>query len=117
MSTIPLDPSRSILTIIIVNSRIETLPIELNPAVLVYGMLPLVAVSKGGDGSGESGLKAVVMKRFPSNWSVYVDVYGDGFVEAKGNNQQVNASSDKQFPSPEWIAQKVKDHVEGLPKQ
>ena len=104
-------------TIIIVNSRIETLPIELSPAVLVYGMLPLVAVSKGGDGSGESGLKAVVMKRFPSNWSVYVDVYGDGFVEAKGNNQQVNASSDKQFPSPEWIAQKVKDHVEGLPKQ
>ena len=63
----------------------------------------------------DSGLKAVVMKRFPADWTVYVDI-GDGFVDARGS-QPVVDSSDKMFPSPEWIAQRVQTYVEGLPKQ
>lgn len=103
-------------TIIIVNSRIETLPLELDSAVLVYGLLPLIARSKGDDeGNGEAGLKVVAMKRFPADWAVYVDVYGDGFVEAAG--PQSADSSEKLFPPPEWIAQRVQQHVEGLSKQ
>ena len=49
-------------TIIIVNSRMETLPRELDPAVLAYGILPLIARSKGNDIGNEAGLKAVVVK-------------------------------------------------------
>jgi len=101
-------------TVIIVNSRMETLPRELDPAVLVYGILPLIAVSKGNDDGNEAGLKAVVMKRYPAEWAVYVDVNGDGFVATKGTQ---SGGSDKQFPSPEWIAQRVQAHVKGLPKQ
>ena len=103
-------------TIIIVNSRMETLPRELDPAVLAYGILPLIARSKGNDIGNEAGLKAVVMKRFPADWAVYVDVYGDGFVEATGSQSRTDGS-DKQFPSPEWIARRVQAHVEGLSKQ
>jgi hypothetical protein len=62
-------------TIVIVNPRFETDPGEMDGAVLVYGMLPLVAASRnaeadagggggrGGSGAG-SGLRAVVMYKF-----------------------------------------------------
>ena len=98
-------------TIIIVNSRIEQIPRELDPGLLVYGVMPLIARSKESD--NESGLKVVVMKRYPEDWSVYVDVYDDGFVEARGPTQ--HDRSDKAFPSSEWITQRVEVHVQGLP--
>ena len=98
-------------TIIIVNSRIEQIPRELDPGLLVYGVMPLVARSKESD--NESGLKVVVLKRLPEDWSVYIDVYDDGFVEARGPTQ--HDSSDKAFPSSEWITQRVEAHVQGLP--
>ena len=98
-------------TIIIVNSRIEQIPRELDPGLLVYGVMPLIARSKESD--NESGLKVVVMKRYPEDWSVYVDVYDDGFVEARGPTQ--HDISDKAFPSSEWITQRVEAHVQGLP--
>jgi len=97
-------------TIIIVNSRIEQIPRELDSGLLVYGVMPLIARSKESD--NESGLKVVVMKRYPDDWSVYVDVYDDGFVEARGPTQ--HNSSDKAFPSSEWITQRVEAHVQGL---
>lgn len=102
-------------TIIIVNSRMDVLPAELSSAVLVYGMMPLIARSRnsGDDDNEGNGLKAVVMRRFPSKWAVYVDVYGDGFVEASNGQNIINGSS-KEFPSPECIAKAVQRHVEGL---
>lgn len=102
-------------TIIIVNSRIETTPRELHSAVLAYAVMPLVARSKQGSNE-ESGLKAVVMKRFPADWTVYIDVYGDGFVEARGGDMQ-QILSEREFPSPEWITQRVEAHVRGLPNE
>lgn len=96
-------------TIIIVNHRMEKLPTELHSAQLVYGILPLIARSRSKQDGNDSGLKAVVMKRFPSEWSLYVDVYGDGFVEANKL-----AGSDKDFPSPDSIAMAVQKHIEGL---
>ena len=99
-------------TIIIVNSRMEVLPAELSSAVLVYGMMPLIARSRN-SGGDSNGLKAVVMRRFPSKWAVYVDVYGDGFVEAS-NGDNVIVGSSKEFPSAEYIAKAVQKHVEGL---
>ena len=101
-------------TIIIVNSRMEVLPAELSSAVLVYGILPLIARSRTSQKSDDdsSGLKAVVMRRFPSKWSIYVDVFGDGFVEASSSDTLVG--SNKDFPEPECIAKAVQRHVEGL---
>lgn len=103
-------------TIIIVNSRMETLPAELNSAVMVYGIMPLAAKSRSGrEDYNEAGLKVVVMKRFPNDWSLHIDVYGDGFVEADASGAGTSvADSSKEFPSPEWIAMKVQSHVEGL---
>ena len=125
-------------TIVIVNPRFETDPGEMDGAVLVYGMLPLVAASRnadadagggggrgGGSGAG-SGLRAVVMKRFPRDWAVYVDMYGDGFVEAEGGEVVVGTrdgggggggGSERRFPSPEWIARRVQSHVEGFSRR
>jgi len=99
-------------TVIIVNSRMEVLPAELSSAVLVYAMMPLIARSRNSGDDG-NGLKAVVMRRFPSKWAVYVDVYGDGFVEASDGQDAIVGSS-KDFPSPEYIAKAVQKHVEGL---
>jgi hypothetical protein len=87
----------------------EKLPTELHSAQLVYGILPLIARSRSKQDGNDSGLKAVVMKRFPSEWSLYVDVYGDGFVEANKL-----AGSDKDFPSPDSIAMAVQKHIEKL---
>ena len=97
-------------TIIIVNSRMETLPIEMNNAILVYGIMPLVAQSTSNNAevrNDEAGLRVVVMKRFPKDFTLYIDVNGDGFVK-------VNEKVSKEFPSPQWIAQNVQAHVEGL---
>eukprot|EP00985_Skeletonema_marinoi_P015822 scaffold8276_cov83-Skeletonema_marinoi.AAC.2 len=99
-------------TVIIVNSRMEVLPAELSSAVLVYAVMPLIARSRN-SGDDSNGLKAVVMRRFPSKWSVYVDVYGDGFVEASDGQDAIVGSS-KDFPSAEYIAKAVQKHVEGL---
>ena len=107
--------------IIIVNSRFDTNPIELDNALLVYGMLPLVAKavqqsssSRKEEEDTNTGLRAVIMKRYPKDWTVYVDVIGDGFVEAKNDNDRSGVGTTKSFPSPEWIAQRVQAHLEGL---
>ena len=109
--------------IIIVNSRFDTNPIELDNALLVYGMLPLVAKAVQQSSSSRKednntattpGLRAVIMKRYPKDWTVYVDVIGDGFVEAKNDNDRSGIGTTKSFPSPEWIAQRVQAHLEGL---
>ena len=120
-------------TIVIVNPRFETDPGEMDGAVLVYGMLPLVAASRknadagggggrggSGGGGGGTGLRAVVMKRFPRDWAVFVDVHGDGFVEAEGGGvvgTLDGGGSERRFPSPEWIARRVQSHVEGLSRR
>ena len=117
--------------IIIVNSRFDTNPTELDNALLVYGMLPLVAkavrqsssssraeMEEDDSTTNTPGLRAVIMKRYPKDWTVYVDVNGDGFVEAMNDNDRgfggVGGGNTQSFPSPEWIAQRVQAHVEGL---
>jgi hypothetical protein len=72
--------------IIIVKSRFDTNPTELDNALLVYGMLPLVAKAVRQSNSSKAameeddtttntpGLRAVIMKRYPKDWTVYVDV-------------------------------------------
>ena len=119
-------------TIVIVKSRFDTDPSELDNAVLVYGMLPLVATTSRSSRKNDDysvverrestttpGLRAVIMKRYPKDWTVYVDINGDGFVKAKndGRGDVGWGMTTKRFPPPEWIAQRVQAHVEGLLQQ
>lgn len=103
-------------TIIVVNSRIKTLPIEMKSAVLVYGVLPLVARKSGTelDEDSEPGLKVVVMKRFNKDWGLFVDMYGEGFVQVDVSGYDQPRADSRDFPPPEWIARNVQAHVEGL---
>ncbi|KAL3804308.1 hypothetical protein HJC23_011236 [Cyclotella cryptica] len=107
-------------TIIIVNSRLESLPVELNSAVLVYAVMPLVARSTSRtnameeEDDSEAGLKVVVMKRFPEHWGLFVDVYGDGFLPAGANGPDQPSTDSKDFPSTEWIVRSVQAYMEGL---
>ncbi len=105
-------------TIVIVNSRMENIPRELDSAVLVYGIMPLIARSRnsdgkvGGDGN-EVGPKVVVMKRFPQKWGVFLDVNGEGFIDVTGNAPS-GAEGSKRFPPIEWIVGRVQEYIQKL---
>ena len=99
--------------IILVNSHLEPIPRELRQAETVYSVLPLVAnIRKSGvnifasQNAEEEALppKVVVMRRYPRDWEVYVDI-GHGF-ELAGSAPA--GSVDKKGPSIEWIAGSVK---------
>ena len=99
-------------TIIFLNSRMQTLPLEMNDAVFVYGVMPLIARKSSKSYDTDPGPKVVVMKRFPSEWQLFIDLNGDGFVKA---NDRLGLPTDqKDYPPPEWIARNVQYHVEGL---
>lgn len=78
---------------------------------------PLIArstVNNTGDENNAPGLKVVVMKRFSDDWGLFIDVDGGGFVRVDGSRSDHPSASSKEFPSPEWIASNVQNHVEGL---
>ncbi len=107
-------------TFVLVNCKINPLPRELIQAETVYSILPLIArptVSDqnifGKEASTSSTSeppkpKVVVMRRYPRDWEVFVDV-GRGFeLAATAPTSQV----DKKGPSMEWIAGCVKRHLQ-----
>ena len=104
-------------TIIIVNSRMESLPRELDPAVLVYGIMPLIARARGSNEDNsdgrEAGPKVVVMRRFPKKWTVFLDVNDEGFVDVTGESPS-GAEGSKTFPPIEWVVQRVQSHIENM---
>lgn len=69
---------------ILVNCDFSPMPTELQQAEIVYSIQPLVAketdsgkdLSLRGDGDGSS--KVVVLRRFPKDWEIFVDI-GNGF--------------------------------------
>lgn len=98
--------------IVLVNCRLDPLPRELVDAKSVYSILPLTARQKTGDfvsGSSRSqpdktlDPRVVVMKTYPKNWEVFVDV-GEGFELAA----TCPASQFKKLPPMFWVAEKVK---------
>jgi len=105
-------------TIVIVNSRMENIPRELDSAVLVYGIMPLIARSRNFDSSidedgNEAGPKVVVIKRFPQKWGVFLDVNDEGFVDVTGNAPS-GAEGSKTFPPIKWIVGRVQEHIQKL---
>jgi len=104
-------------TIIIVNSHMEELPTEMDNAVLVYGMMPLEARPLSGtkyENEDESSFKVVIMRRFPKDWSIFVDNNDSGFVQANGSMYDQPRADSKEFPSPEWVRRTIQDYVDDL---
>jgi hypothetical protein len=70
--------------IILVNCQFTQMPRELQSADTVYSILPLIAKEKRTgkdlvvDGDDGSSSKVVVMRRFPKDWEIFVDI-GNGF--------------------------------------
>ena len=95
--------------IILVNCRlIHPLPRELIGAETVYSILPLIAKSSG-EARGKKAPKVVVLRRFPRDWEVYVDI-GKGFdLAASVPDSSVPG---KQGPTLEWINCAVKRYVQ-----
>jgi len=99
--------------ILLVNCKLDPLPRELTSAETVYSILPLVArptVSQSNlfqndrTKSEKPAPKIVVMRRFPRDWEVFVDI-GKGFQFVNSFNADVLG---KKGPPMDWIAGCVK---------
>ena len=96
--------------IILVNCKLDApLPPELIGAETVYSILPLIAKSASRRIEDRDDPKVVVLRRFPRDWEIYVDV-GDGFdLAASVPNSSVGG---KQGPSMEWVSSAVKRYLQ-----
>jgi hypothetical protein len=102
--------------IIMVNSKLKTLPPELDKAVTVYSILPLIARAAASEqkivGSepkqDPKPPKIVVLRRYPRDWEVHMDS-GNGFELATSvSAEQVGRNG----PSMQWISERVKQHLQ-----
>lgn len=96
--------------IILVNCKLDPIPRELYGAETVYSMLPLIARAKDAEQvvpRGETIPKAVVLRRYPGDWQVFVDM-GNGFILA---NTAPSDLSNKRGPPMKWIQQSVQDFI------
>eukprot|EP00957_Ditylum_brightwellii_P204175 15338013-Ditylum_brightwellii.AAC.1 len=103
--------------IVLVNCKLNPLPRELIQAELVYGILPLMVQAKQQsqttpsspspqeeEEEKKSTPKAVVLKRYPKDWEVFIDIGDDGGFESAGTASSVQIGSSKGPPPMEWIA-------------
>merc|ERR1712238_131396 len=77
--------------IIFVNCQFQPTPRELLSAETVYSVLPLMA-KKNNDDNNNIAPKVVVLRRFPKDWEIFVDI-GNGYelaetVAANGSNKR-----------------------------
>ena len=97
--------------IILVNCKLDPIPRELYGAETVYSMLPLIARAKTMASQAIRGEeivpKAVVLRRYPEDWQVFVDM-GQGFVLA---NTAPSELSNRRGPPVKWIEQSVQDFI------
>jgi len=103
--------------IILVNCRLDSpLPRELIGAETVYSILPLIAkpqttTSRHNEPKKDDNPKVVVLRRYPRDWEVYVDM-GDGFdLAASVPDSSVPG---RQGPSMEWVSSAVKRYLQSL---
>lgn len=106
-------------TIILVNCHLDPIPRELIRAKTVYSLTPLIArPAPGVDPSAAPSAKIVLLRRYPQDWEVYIDVNGSkkvGFqLVATVPANQVNA---RNGPSLSWIAECAKQYVSKLTKE
>lgn len=100
--------------IILLNCKLDPIPNELRRGETVYSISPLIARKKDtstasrGDESEESP-KVVVMRRYPSDWEVYVDVRGVGFQLAE-TAPAVNTRVAR-GPPMDWVVSSVQRYL------
>lgn len=106
-------------TIIIFNNKLNPLPNELMMAETCYSVFPLIArsatpppSSSQNDEGQEQPVnpKIVLLRRFPSDWEIHIDINeGSGF-ELAGSVPAGNVGM--RGPSMDWIAGCVKQHMQ-----
>ena len=103
-------------TIILVNCKLNPMPRELLGAEIVYSLLPLVAKTVQSTESifdkqvsnNKPNPKVVVLRRYPRDWEVFVDLDGSGFdLAASVSAEEVESKG----PSMDWIARCVKRYT------
>lgn len=99
--------------IVLVNCKLNPIPRELYGAETVYSILPLIARPSGADSQAivkdkKSTPKIVVLRRYPGDWQVFVDV-GRGFQLAKTAPSDL---SNKRGPPMKWIEQAVQSFMQ-----
>eukprot|EP00586_Coscinodiscus_wailesii_P017536 CAMPEP_0172497976 /NCGR_PEP_ID=MMETSP1066-20121228/107693_1 /TAXON_ID=671091 /ORGANISM="Coscinodiscus wailesii, Strain CCMP2513" /LENGTH=414 /DNA_ID=CAMNT_0013271037 /DNA_START=294 /DNA_END=1538 /DNA_ORIENTATION=- len=110
--------------IVLVNCKFETMPVELRTAVMGYSILPLLArqkINEGGfssqqrQGRGEDDgvTKIVLLRRYPKDWELFVDVSGrgNGF-ELAGSLEADGIVGSSKTPPMEWVSGCVKRHMD-----
>ena len=104
--------------IILVNSKLQPTPRELMSAETVYSILPLIAREKGSSSTGGNrdnaggalNPKVVVMRRYPQDWEVFIDI-GSGFDLAE--TKPVNQNNKRGLPM-EWVSDCVKRYLQTI---
>jgi hypothetical protein len=103
-------------SIVLVNCKLDPLPRELLGAQTVYSILPLTARPKDAEqssGDKASQPKVVVLRRYPKDWEIYIDV-GSGFeLAATAPSIQIN----NRGPTMEWVGRAVERYLESMPKK
>ena len=97
--------------IILVNCKLNPIPKELYGAETVYSLLPLIARPSGADSQTMpkgSQPKVVVLRRYPGDWQVFVDI-GQGFQLAKTAPSDM---SNRRGPPIKWVQQAVQSFIQ-----
>ena len=102
--------------IIMVNCKLDPMPRELLLAETVYSILPLMAKPTGSESRKNAGTrndtstspKVVVLRRYPRDWEIYVDM-GRGFELAKKTPADKESTKG---PSMEFVADSVQEFLE-----
>lgn len=99
--------------IILVNCKLNPIPKELYGAETVYSILPLIARPVDADSQvapkdGKSQPKVVVLRRYPGEWQVFVDV-GKGFKLAK--SAPSSGMLNRRGPPIQWVQQVVQNYM------
>lgn len=99
--------------VILVNFRADPLPRELVGVPTAYGLTPLVArpvaAVDGATSSSSSPIRAVVSRRYPRDWELFVDVDGSGF---ELTDSVAAGQVGPRGPLGEWIGTRVRRYVE-----
>jgi hypothetical protein len=107
---------------IVVNSKLEPLPIELRNGETIYSVLPLIGKPKatpggGGNSSSNSDImdmeppKAVLLRRYPLDWELYVDI-GKGFdLAASCGAATLTGANRITGPSMKWVQSKLEAYL------
>jgi Domain of unknown function (DUF1995) len=112
--------------IVLVNCRVDPMPLELSSGELAYSVLPLIGreirqeqdstrrtssnKDNDGDDGGRDPPRVVILRRYPSDWEVHVDI-GNGF-ELAGSSPVTE--SNKRGLTMEWVGQCVQSYLDSV---